>query len=97
MERFFGGNPIAVILRLALISVIVGIVLSALGITPENFLYRLQIFVRRVYDMGFGAIEWALGYLLIGAVVVVPIWLIARVFGLLRSGDDDADITKPRQ
>ena len=96
MERFFGGNPIAVILRLALISVIVGIVLSALGITPENFFYRMQILVRRIYDMGCGAIEWALGYLVVGAIIVVPSWVIARVFGLMKSRDDTTDITDRR-
>jgi ABC-type cobalamin transport system permease subunit len=96
MERYFGGNPIAVILRLLLISVIVGIILSALGITPENFLYRMQILIRRIYDMGFGVIEWALGYLVIGAIFVIPIWLIARVFGLLRDRDTDKDITDKR-
>ena len=91
MERFFGGNPIAVILRLALISIIVGVVLSALGITPENFLYRMQILARRVYDMGFGAIEWAFGYLLLGAIIVIPIWIIARIVGVTRASGDGQD------
>lgn len=84
-ERLFGGNPVAVLVRLALLSIVVGIVLSALGITPGNLFYHLDLIVRRLYDMGFGAIEWVFGYLLIGAMVVVPIWLISRLLNAGRS------------
>lgn len=84
----FGGNPLGVILRLAILSIVVGIVLSALGITPRNFLYHIDLIVRRIYDMGFGAIEWILGYMAVGAMVVVPIWLIARLMGYGRRADD---------
>lgn len=90
MDRndILGGNPLGVIVRLALLSIVVGIVLSALGITPANFFYNLNIIGRRIYDMGFGAIEWVLQYLALGAMVVVPVWLIARLVGLgRRSGD----------
>ena len=87
MNRFFGGEPLGVILRLIVLSVVVGIVLSALGITPDNFLYNIQLLARRLYDMGFGAIEWALGYFLLGAMIVVPIWLLARVFGMIGGSD----------
>ncbi|MDX2258967.1 MAG: DUF6460 domain-containing protein [Hyphomicrobiaceae bacterium] len=82
-NQVFGGNPWSVALRLAILSIVVGIVLSALGITPRNLFYHIDILFRRLYDMGFGAIEWVLGYLILGAMVVVPIWLIARVLGLL--------------
>lgn len=92
MDRntLFGGNPISVIIRLVVLSIVVGIVLSAMGITPQNLFSRIDAFIRHIYDLGFGAIDWILGYLLLGALVVVPIWLIARVFGLLgaRSSND---------
>jgi len=35
--------------------------------------------VLRVWDMGFDALRWLWRYLLLGAVVVVPIWLIVRL------------------
>jgi hypothetical protein len=87
-NTIFGGNPLAVIIRLALLSIVVGIVLSALGITPQNFLYHLDLLVRRIYDLGFGAIDWILGYLVVGAMVVVPVWLISRVFGRASNSND---------
>ncbi|MCC7253370.1 DUF6460 domain-containing protein [Hyphomicrobium sp.] len=87
MDRntIFGGNPLGVILRLALISIAVGIVMKALGIDLSNFFQRINELLRNIYDLGFGAIEWVLEYLLLGALVVVPIWLIARVVGAARS------------
>jgi len=90
-KTFFGGNPLGVIVRLALLSLVVGIVLAAIGITPDNLFYRLNLLAGRLYQMGFGAIEWVLGYIVLGALVVVPIWLIARAFNLIggRSKADD--------
>lgn len=87
MDRntIFGGNPLGVILRLALISIVVGIVMKALGIDLGNFFQRINELMRNIYDLGFGAIEWVLEYMLLGALVVVPIWLIARVVGAARS------------
>ena len=36
MERFFGGTPAAVILQLAIASIIIGVVLSFFGFDPAN-------------------------------------------------------------
>ncbi len=84
----FGSHLIGLVLRLAVLSIVVGIVLSALGITPGNFFYHINVLARRIYDMGFGAVEWVLQYLLLGAMVVVPVWIVARLMGLGRRPDD---------
>jgi uncharacterized membrane protein len=88
-NRIFGGNPWGVALRLAVLSVIVGIVLSALDIRPQEILGSLRLLVLRIYNLGFGAFESVLGYMLLGAVVVIPVWLLARLLsGLSRRNDD---------
>lgn len=88
-DQFFGGNPVGVFIRLALLSIVVGVILSALGITPANIFYHIDLLVRRIYDMGFGAIEWAVQYFIVGAVIVFPIWFLARLLGLTRRRSDD--------
>jgi hypothetical protein len=90
MDRnaIFGGSPLGVVVRLALISLVVGVVLDTLGINLRNFFDRINDLLRTIYDLGFGAIDWLLQYLLLGAIVVVPIWLIARVVAILRRGAD---------
>ena len=80
-DQIFGANPIGVIVRLIVLSVVVGIILSALGITADNIVYRLSLLAHRIYDMGWGVFEWGFGYFLIGAIVVVPIWILSRIFG----------------
>ena len=83
-RRFLGGHPLSVVLRLALLSILAGVLLSLIGITPHNFFRVLDEFARSIYDLGFGAFRWIVDYLLLGAMVVVPVWLVRR---LLKSGD----------
>jgi hypothetical protein len=81
MDRntFLGGSVLGVLVRLIVLSIVVGVVLSTLGITPDNIFYQFNILLRRLYDLGFGAIESVLGYLILGAMVVVPVWFITRL------------------
>ena len=88
-RNIFGGNPLGVVLRLVLLSIIVGVVLSALGITPRNFLYHIEVLLRRIYDLGFSTFDWLLQYLILGAIVVVPIWFVARLFGVFGRRSQD--------
>jgi len=34
--------------------------------------------VQAVWDMGFEAVRWLWRYFLLGAIIVIPIWLILR-------------------
>jgi len=88
MERFFGGNPALVIARLAIISLIVGVILAALGFSPYDLVQTLRDLIQRMYDMGFATIEKGFRYFLLGAVIVFPIWFLMRVFKVLSHNDD---------
>jgi hypothetical protein len=35
--------------------------------------------ILRVWNMGWDAVNWAWGYFVLGAIVVVPLWLAVRV------------------
>jgi hypothetical protein len=76
---FIGGPPLWVFVRLAIVCILVGVALSFVGVTPHNFFRVLDDFARHVYDLGFGAIRWLLEYLILGAMLVVPIWLLMRI------------------
>jgi hypothetical protein len=79
VNRFFGGPPLSVIFRLILLSLLIGVILQVLGLDPWNIFDSLRRLVLRVWDIGFDAVRWLWRYLLLGAVVVVPIWLIVRL------------------
>jgi hypothetical protein len=79
VTRFFGGPPLSVLFRLALLSVLVGVILNALGFDPLNILDSIRQLVQRIWDMGFDAVRFLWRYLLLGAVIVVPVWFVLRL------------------
>jgi hypothetical protein len=79
VTRFFGGPPLTVIVKLILLSVLVGVILKVLGLDPFDIIESVQRLIRSIWDMGFDAVRWLWRYFLLGAVLVVPIWLIVRL------------------
>ena len=79
VHRFFGGPPLSVILRIILLSVLVGVILSAVGLDPRDIWNSVVNLIMRVWNMGWDAILWAWRYFLLGAVIVIPIWIIVRL------------------
>ena len=84
INRFFGGSPAAVLVRLIAISFVLGVVLSALGVSPYDIVNGLRDLVWRLYSLGFQSIDWIVRYFLLGAVIVFPIWLVSRLLKLGR-------------
>ncbi|MGI9405340.1 MAG: DUF6460 domain-containing protein [Hyphomicrobiaceae bacterium] len=85
MEQFFGGSPVAVLFKLVVFSVILGFVLQQFGILPEDLIRSFLDLIRWVYEQGFEAIDWIFQYFLIGAVIVFPVWFLARLFRTRKS------------
>ena len=79
VSRFFGGSPLAVIGKLALLSILIGVVLSTFGFDPWNIVESVRRLVHGLWNMGFDTVRWLWRYFLLGAVIVVPIWLILRL------------------
>ena len=73
LYRFLGGSPLAVALRLIMLSILVGVVLAAIGFDPWNILNSIQLPFQRLWDLGFDAVNWLWRYFLLGAVIVIPI------------------------
>ena len=84
LSRFLGGSPLAVLLRLILLSILVGVVLAAIGFDPWNIVESIRRLFQWIWNLGFDAISGLWRYFLLGAVIVVPIWLISRLFGTNR-------------
>lgn len=84
ITRFFGGSPGWVVLRLIFLSVIVGLILSALGIHFDNLFEIVRSLFQRIWDMGYEIIERSMTYFLLGAAVVFPIWLVLRTSKVIR-------------
>jgi Domain of unknown function (DUF6460) len=79
MARVFGGSPLAVLGRLILVSILVGVILSALGLDPFDIVRSVERLIRHIWNMGFEAVRWVWRYFLLGAVIVIPIWIVVRL------------------
>jgi hypothetical protein len=77
VNRFL-GPPLVVLGKLILLSILIGVVLSALGLDPWNIVSSLRRLIVSIWDMGFDTVRWLWQYFLLGAVIVIPIWLILR-------------------
>lgn len=80
-------NIVGTIVKIAVLSLIVGLILSALDISPARVLEGLGVTARDAIDSGASLVAWALEYVVVGAVIVVPIWLIVAVIGSRRQGN----------
>src|SRR6478735_7899824 len=80
LSRFLGGTPLAVVFLLILLSILVGVVLAAVGFDPYNIIRSIQLLFQRLWDLGFVAVNWLWRYFLLGAVIVIPIWFLSRLF-----------------
>src|SRR5438067_12467469 len=84
LYRFLGGSPLAVAFRLVLLSILVGVVLAAIGFDPWNILSSIRLLFQRLWDLGFDAVNWLWRYFLLGGVIDIPVWLLSPRFGLTR-------------
>jgi hypothetical protein len=86
VERFLGGSPSSVAVRLLFLSLIVGFFLVWLDIRPIDVLNGLRGVVERFWAMGFGAIRDVAEYVVAGAAIVIPVWLVLRLLNMRGRG-----------
>lgn len=79
LTAFLGDSPLRVIVKLVILSLIVGAVLVSIGLTPMQLLGEIAGFFETLYRMGFDAFRRFADYILVGAVIVVPVFLLSRL------------------
>ncbi|MDA0703314.1 MAG: DUF6460 domain-containing protein [Proteobacteria bacterium] len=75
------GGIGGILIRLLILSFVVGFILNVLDLDPGSLLRNIGGTVESIFMTVVDAVRWAVPHILIGAIVVVPIWL---VFYLLR-------------
>lgn len=79
LSQFLGGSPGAVLARLVLLSIVVGVLLAVLGLDAGGVIRLVRHYATALMDNGADAVRALLRYFLLGAVVVVPIFLLVRL------------------
>jgi hypothetical protein len=82
LDRFLGGSPGAVLVRLVVLSLIVGFFLIWLDVRPMDVLIGIRRIFDRFWAAGFDAIREIATYIAAGAAIVVPVWLVLRLINM---------------
>lgn len=64
------------IVKLVLVCFVVGLLISFFDIDPKELLANFGETVQDIFALAARFIEWSVKYVLLGAVVVVPVWLV---------------------
>ena len=84
LTRFLGDSPLKVLLKLIVVSFLVGVVMSAFGWSAFDIVERIRDFVVGLWNMGFSAIDRFVGYFMLGAAIVIPVFFLLRLFSYRR-------------
>ena len=84
VNRFLGDTPLRTIVKLAVVSLVVGVVMAALNWTPVDLWYAVRDFVEWVYRVGYEAFGRIGIYFVWGAMVVVPVFVVMRLLAMGR-------------
>lgn len=79
VNNFLGDSIWRVIVKLLIASLLLGIVLATLGLSPRDIYQRVFEFVQSIWDLGFDAIIRFGDYIMLGAAIVVPIFIVMRL------------------
>ena len=84
LNRFLGDTPLRVLVKLLILSVVAGFLMSVFGLYPVDILYAVRNFVLDLWHSGFAALGRVGDYLLLGAVIVIPIFIVIRLLSFRR-------------
>ena len=82
VTRFFGGSPLWVLAKLAMLAVVIGVIFDVLGLDALALLRAIQDLFYDLFGNIWEALETLLRWFLLGAVIVFPIWILLRLLKL---------------
>jgi hypothetical protein len=74
------GRLISSLVKVAVASLIVGTVLAHFGITADQILKDMGVTPERLAELARQGFAWALPNLLLGSLIIVPVWFVAFLF-----------------
>lgn len=72
------------LVKITFFSLIVGLLLATFDIEPRTLLESLGETAQSIFEVVADVIEWAVKYVLLGAIVIVPLWLIVVFYRAAR-------------
>ncbi len=66
--------------KIAVASLIVGSILAHFGITAQSLMKEFGLSAERVVELGRQGLEWALPNMLLGSLIILPVWFLVYLF-----------------
>ncbi|MEO1749226.1 MAG: DUF6460 domain-containing protein [Pseudomonadota bacterium] len=85
MHSLLGDTVGRTIIKLVVISILVGMVMSVFGWTPAGIVQGFVDFFANLWAQGFAALGRFGDWLILGASVVIPVFIIMRLMNYRRS------------
>lgn len=79
LERLLGDRPGALLIKLGLISLFVGFLMSVFGFNAGDLVRGASEAIREVLRDGAGVFRQMGSYIVTGAAIVLPVWLVLRL------------------
>jgi hypothetical protein len=76
------------LVRITVASLLVGTIMTHFGITPEQVVRESGLSQERLVELARNGLAWALPNLLLGALVIVPVWFLIYLFRPTRARSD---------
>ena len=68
------------VVKVLIASLVAGVILNHLGITPDALIARSGMTRERLEELAQQGIAWALPNVMLGALVIVPVWFLVYLF-----------------
>ena len=84
-KQLLGDTVGRTIIKLLVVSILVGMVMSVFNIAPFDVLYGIRDFFIRLWESGWAALGRFGDWLILGASIVIPVFIIIRLLNYRRS------------
>jgi len=74
------GRLFSTLVKVAVASLIVGTILAHFGISADQILKDMGLTPERLAELARQALAWALPNLLLGSLIIVPVWPLVFLF-----------------
>ncbi len=73
--------------KIVAVSLITGVALSAFDVSAADILASIGLTPQRAYELMQRGTDWAVPNIMLGSLIIVPVWLVVQIVRPPRSGE----------
>ena len=85
LNRFLGDTPMRTIVKLVILCVVVGFIMSTFGFYPMDVVIWIRHVFQNLWHSGFATLGKVGNYMLLGAAIVIPLFILLRILNWRKS------------